>query len=162
MHMRSKTPERSDLSPDQKHHEDEASDSTERRTNTRAPLSTPYRWEFRLNGGFFEGVVADLSEGGMFVNVANPQVKGLEIGFQVQFADGVELLSGKAEVAWSFDGGVRSHHAPGMGVRFLELDNDGLEVVRLTVQDRIRSLEPSPPKSQTSEPSPSPASYLFE
>lgn len=159
--MRAEMPEQSGP-PDRGRSETEDGEATERRAETRIPLSTPYRWEFRQDGGFFEGVVSDLSEGGMFVRVANPQLRGSEFGFEVQFADGVGLLSGRAEVAWSCDGSAGSDHAPGMGIRFLDLQDDSLEVVRSKVEDRVATLEPARPESQASEPGPSPASYFFE
>lgn len=115
----------------------------ERRESVRVLLSTPYRWEFRLRRGFFEAVVSNLGEGGMFVNIANPQLVGSEIDFEVQFADGLRLIDARGEVAWVRDGGSQPDRARGMGIRFLDLHGDSQEVVRGTVEQRLRAVEPS-------------------
>lgn len=115
----------------------------ERRESVRVLLSTPYRWEFRLRYGFFEAIVSDLGEGGMFVNIANPQLEGSRIDFEVQFADEMRLIEGRGEVAWVRDRGSLPEHGPGMGIRFLDLHGDSQEVVRGTVERRLPDVEPS-------------------
>ncbi len=116
---------------------------SERRGSVRVPLSTPYRWEFRLQNGFFDAVASDLGEGGMFVNTANPQAEGSDIDFEVQFA-GMALIEGRGEVAWVRKRGSQPGHSPGMGIRFLDLDIDSHEVVRRAVAQRLQPMEASP------------------
>lgn len=122
--------------------EPETPKSTERRGSFRVPLSKSSQWEFRLKSGFFDAVASDLGEGGMFVNITDPQLEGSEIDFEVRFGGGAGLIRGRAEVAWVCDRESHLDHALGMGIRFLDLDRDSREVVRSAIEKRFFSRDP--------------------
>ena len=114
----------------------------ERRGSFRVALSTPYRWKFRLQQGFFDAVVSELGECGMFVNTDNPEPEGSEIDFEVQ-CEGMGRIEGRGEVTWVCYRSSGSGHAPGMGIRFVDLRGDSQEVVRSAVEERLQAVEPS-------------------
>ena len=70
----------------------ETQKSIERRRSVRVALPTPYRSEFRLRNGFFDAVASDLGLCGMFVNIANSQLEGSEIDFEVLVLERLRLL----------------------------------------------------------------------
>ncbi len=114
--------------------------STERRASFRVPLSRSSQWEFRLKRGFFDAVASDVCEGGMFVNVTDPQLAGSEIDFEVRLGSGAGLIRGRAEVAWVSE--RETKHARGMGIRFLDLDRESRELVQSAVEKRYFSRDP--------------------
>ena len=110
---------------------------TKRRESARATLSTSRRWEFRSGTGFFDSVVVDLSEGGMFVSSANPQLPGSAVEFEVRFADGMPSIGGRGRIVWTCDRTVQTDQVSGMGIRFVELYGDSLAVVRSAIEQRL-------------------------
>ncbi len=71
---------------------------------------------------FFTGHVRNLSLGGLFVQTTSPRPVGSKLRLQLPIERGLSPIETSAEVLWiqAFD--VRSKTAPGMGLRFTELD----------------------------------------
>jgi len=114
------------------------------RGSVRVPIIDPYRvdvgagWEYHLQSGLFEAVSCNLGEGGMFVSVANPRTMGSRIDFEAQFA-GMGLIEGRGEIAWVCHRASRSHHPPGIGIRFLALHGDSVKEVLRTMESASKS-----------------------
>lgn len=70
--------------------------------------------------------IADLSEGGAFVDTAHPLNEGEEFGFEFSIAGDDEPISGRATVVWVQPG-------MGMGVRFDDLSDEDRERLRFFV-----------------------------
>ena len=87
----------------------------ERRRAHRVPVQAPV--EINLSDGrTVEGILLDLSETGMDVLVAEPQVPAALLHFQFQLPDGSVQLNAHGQVAWANPNGQT-------GVHFLDLDD---------------------------------------
>jgi CheY-like chemotaxis protein len=86
----------------------------ERRRAYRVPVQAPV--EFMLPDTVkIEGILLDLSETGMDVLTAEPQVQGALLNFRFQLPDGNLEVNAKGQVAWANSNGQT-------GVQFLDLD----------------------------------------
>ncbi len=87
-------------------------------------------------GQFLEQHAQDISEGGMFLRSAAPPPPGTRLQFAIRLADGYPLIRGEGEVAWSRERGPGPDSPGGMGIRFVELSEQGRELVRRLVEER--------------------------
>jgi CheY-like chemotaxis protein len=87
--------------------------SRERRRAFRIPVQAPV--EITLPGNRnADGILLDLSETGMDVLTAEPQVRGAVLAFHFQLPDGTLAIEARGEVAWANPNGQT-------GVRFLDI-----------------------------------------
>ena len=99
-----------------------------------APVSIRIRLKYPDLDTFIEKYAANISQGGMFIQSRAPQPVGTTLRFEVLLADGSRLLKGEGKVIW-----VREYDAAqptkvhGMGVKFLELDDESQSVVSLVL-----------------------------
>ena len=78
------------------------------------------------------GFLKNISHAGMFLRILDPELAGVRLGFDVFLIhpDGErETLSGQGEVAWSRSEFEGPDLPPGMGIRFLGLDEGGAEIL---------------------------------
>ncbi len=69
------------------------------------------------------GYAQDLSASGLFVQTTRPRQPGTRIEFRLHLpGSGTEPVGCVGEVVWTRGYGGRLGPAPGMGIRFLELD----------------------------------------
>ncbi len=92
-------------------------------------------------GQFLEQHARDISEGGMFLRSQAPPPPGTRLRFAIRLADGFPLIQGEGEVVWRRERREGPFDPPGMGVRFLSLEEQGRELVRRLVEERRRMLE---------------------
>jgi uncharacterized protein (TIGR02266 family) len=105
---------------------------------------------------FIEGYAVNISDGGIFIRSQNPRPQGTIIEFEVQLINGEPVLKGKGEVAWSqppAKPGERPR-VPGMGVRFLELDDSSRDLVQKIVTRNQAAAEVQPVPEPQAEPAP--------
>ncbi len=91
-------------------------------------------------GQFLEQHAKDVSEGGMFLRSAAPPPPGTRLRFAIRLADGYPLIQGEGEVVWRRERRDGPFEPPGMGVRFLSLEEQGRELVKKLVEERKRML----------------------
>lgn len=87
-------------------------------------------------GQFLEQHAQDISEGGMFLRSAAPPPAGTRLQFAIRLSDGYPLIRGKGEVVWSRKRGPGPDSPGGMGIRFVELSEQGKQLVRRLVEER--------------------------
>ena len=93
---------------------------------SRADIERPVGLRFKHLGGFVDELAANVSTGGMFIRTARPHPVGSVFEFELRPASDRPHIAGKAQVVW-----VRRQRAgedvdrpAGMGVRFVELDDE--------------------------------------
>jgi len=125
------------------------------RESTRAPLETPVTLQIDTFSEPQSGYTANVSVGGMFVNLSDPQPVGTIVRFEVELGGGDSTIRGVAEVAW-----IRAHaQGPelpaGMGLQFRLIEEDGQERLRAVVK-KILDARGDPDVVQPPKRSPAP------
>jgi len=72
--------------------------------------------------GIQTGFLRDLSPGGIFVRILDPEPAGRRLGFEIALVPGRDPLRGEGEVVWSRAVYEAPGRPPGMAVRFLALE----------------------------------------
>jgi c-di-GMP-binding flagellar brake protein YcgR len=104
------------------------------RTHPRANLRWPV--SVQLSGAVTEGVTKDISEGGAYVCCANPLGPKEVLDMIINAPD--KALNVKAEVVWSSMSGLDDEITPrGMGVRFLDIDNEDKRIIAEAVAEHL-------------------------
>jgi len=89
-------------------------------------------------GQFLAQHAQNISEGGMFLRSAAPAPPGARLSFAIRLTDGYTLVRGVGEVMWTREPGDDPGKPPGMGIRFVELEESGRELIRKLVEERRR------------------------
>ena len=84
----------------------------------------------------FYARMANLSEGGLFLRTSTPLAAGSETTVRIE-TRGDSPVSARARVMWSRHDG--DSYPPGMGLRFEEIDDAALEVIRRIIENEERS-----------------------
>jgi len=107
---------------------------------------------------FVEHFAANISEGGMFLQSSRPHEQGTLLRFEILLKTGEIALAGKGVVSWRREAAAGGA-PPGMGVRFLDLEEPSRRVVRRMVElksgqapARPRAAEPAPPPVRPAPP----------
>lgn len=85
---------------------------------------------------FYSGFVENMSVGGVFIATHRLRPVGAQVEFSLSLPDGQPPLEGTGEVRWVRVYSETSHGPPGMGIRFLQLDAQGLQRVELFLAER--------------------------
>jgi CheY-like chemotaxis protein len=103
----------------------------ERRRTYRIPLQVPV--ELTLpDAGKAEGILLDLSEGGMDVLTATPQTPGALLNLRFQLPDGSPEINAHGQVAWANPNGQT-------GVHFLDMEQSIKDQLQLWLQAAART-----------------------
>lgn len=78
---------------------------------------------------FYTGLVENISQGGVFIATHRPQSIGDVMDLSIRIPNSTNVIRGTGEVRWIRDFSEQSNTPPGVGVRFLELDPDSIEIV---------------------------------
>ncbi len=97
--------------------------SKETRDHVRVRKSLEF--EYRCDGQAISARIEDLSEGGAFIDTANPHAKGSELRFKLTLP-GEEPITGAARVRWQ-------QPTVGMGIEFLGLSEAQREAIKFYV-----------------------------
>lgn len=108
----------------------------------RVPLEQAIALRFLHLNDFVDELSANVSAGGMFLRTGNPHPVGSIFEFEFRLGDDFTLIEGKAQVVW-----VRRRpdgdRPAGMGVRFVELDDESRRVVlRMVAEHAGRGGDP--------------------
>jgi uncharacterized protein (TIGR02266 family) len=100
----------------------------DRRSNRRVPFEGEVRLRFDDLRDFVTEYAGNLSIGGMFVKTSSPRSPGTRFGFELNAEEDLTLVRGVGQVVWT-----RGESGPagpaGMGVRFVEVDPAGRELI---------------------------------
>lgn len=116
---------------------DEENRSDERRRHARASLSLQVQFRFNKFEDFVAEYANDISAGGMFIATSEPREPGTFVYLQFALEDGTRLIEGTARVARVVPEGDPSGLAPGMGVEFVNLDAESIDVIHQIVAARV-------------------------
>jgi molecular chaperone DnaK len=116
---------------------DTAKGSRDRRVHPRLPLRMLV--QFRLHDiAEFERIYAvNVSAGGMFIRTLTPHPAGAMIYLQFQLEDGKRLIEGLGKVVHV---NPPEHPSPGMGVEFVNLDDESQKLIEQIIQERASEL----------------------
>ncbi len=89
-------------------------------------------------GNVFFGYAKNISITGMFIASVNPKKTGEEFTIEFTLPKKKEPIQCKCLVEWSMNYNPKSKFEPGMGVRFLDLDEEG----RTAINDCIKNSSP--------------------
>lgn len=120
----------------------------EKRQHNRVPVQLRVRFPQEDLQAFSEAQATNLSHGGMFIKTPQPKPPGTLLDFEIQLKDGQRILKGRGEVAWMRPAGEQQ--TPGMGMKFLSLDESSLELVRQIVAEQF-DLDEEPEPEHKSE-----------
>lgn len=97
----------------------------------------PYRQSVTLSydwfGDFETQLTENLSLDGMFIRSSRPYPPGTVFDFQLLLRDDFTLVKGRGEVVWIREREASPDQPAGMGIRFLELDETGRNVIHRVV-----------------------------
>ncbi|MBK6849928.1 MAG: TIGR02266 family protein [Proteobacteria bacterium] len=114
-----------------------AVDPADRRACPRAPIEAEISLTSEHN--LYAGIANDISEGGVFVATYQPLPVGTEVAIELSFEGvGGPRLRVNGEVRWHRGDKVASRAAPGMGLRFIDLQDD----LRQWIAEFVRQREP--------------------
>ncbi|MBK8479865.1 MAG: PilZ domain-containing protein [Proteobacteria bacterium] len=115
----------------------DGTDPADRRSCPRAPIEAEISLTSEHN--LYAGIANDISEGGVFVATYQPLPVGTAVAIELSFESiGGPRVLVNGEVRWHRGDGVTSRAAPGMGLRFLDLQDD----FRAWIADFVRQREP--------------------
>lgn len=87
---------------------------------------------------FLREYAANISMGGMFIRSVEPHPEGSMIYLQFTLADGEKLIEGLAQVIHV---NPPDHPAPGMGVEFVNLEENSRALIEKILRERAAELE---------------------
>ena len=92
------------------------------RTHPRAPIAVKVRYT-TPEGKQFESITGGIGAGGLFIESSTPLMPGTELSVEFALPDRPwEKHKAKAKVAWTRNKPERHLLFPGMGVKFVEID----------------------------------------
>ena len=107
------------------------------RQEPRVPKTLSLTYKDRQS--FVNAYSTNISGGGLFVKTDNPLPKGENFLLKLQLPDIGQNLSIQCQVVWNRKPGDTAKAGPnGMGIRFLEMDDKDVQVLRRYVQEITR------------------------
>ncbi len=112
------------------------SHGSDRRTSVRVPLNLLVQYRYDASDVLHCEYALDISEGGIFIRTDDPRESGSMVYLQFVLKNGIRLIEGLGRVAHVSKFGSRLR---GMGVQFVNLDDESKETIRLLVVSRSDS-----------------------
>ena len=109
----------------------------EARSALRVPVEARVKVQCATLGELVNANAANLSLTGMFVETRQLCPVGTLPNFELKLNE-LASVKGVGEVVWSRPEGESAKRPAGMGVRFLQIDQDSLEAITLTVDRHIQ------------------------
>jgi molecular chaperone DnaK len=116
---------------------DDSNSSDERRRHPRAALSLLVQYRFNTFEDFLAEYSADISAGGLFIRTTEPREEGTFLYLQFWREDGTRLIEGTGKVARVISENDRSGMPPGMGIEFVNLDPQSIDLIHQIVAARV-------------------------
>jgi type IV pilus assembly protein PilZ len=110
----------------------------ERRKYPRVPLSLLIQYRFDTLEDFLSEYSTNISIGGMFIRTDKPKDEGTLVYLQFYLRDGAKLIEGLGRVVRvnPMDS-AGDESAAGMGVEFVNFDEESMELIRQIVERNI-------------------------
>lgn len=109
------------------------------RTQPRAPLAMKVRYT-TPEGKQFDGLTGGVGGGGLFIESSDPLAPGTALSVEFALPDRPwEKLNAKAMVAWTRKKPERQMLFPGMGIKFVEIDEKAQSLLLELVEALNRS-----------------------
>jgi type IV pilus assembly protein PilZ len=117
----------------------EGSDGVEKRRYPRAPLQLLVQYRFGSVGDFLAEYSSNISLGGIYIRTDAPRDEGSLIYLQFTLRDGSPLIEGLGKVVRvNRPGDVPPGVEPGMGVEFVNFDDESMGLIEQIVSDRLK------------------------
>ena len=126
------------------------------RENTRAPLQAPVTLQLDAFSEPMSGYTANVSKGGMFVQMQDLPPVGAIVKFQVELGVPAEGVRGTAEVVWVRTQAQGIQRPVGAGLQFRHLEGTGEVLLHAAVEKALQEQGPEPETQSAPEPKPSP------
>ncbi|MFQ5349087.1 MAG: TIGR02266 family protein, partial [Thermoanaerobaculia bacterium] len=101
----------------------------------RVPLEREVVLEFEHFSSFIREYSANISLGGMFVKTDQLHLPETVFKFEIRLADDAPLIAGLAKVLWVRETEEGASRPTGMGVRFLQLEDEGRRLIEQIVEE---------------------------
>jgi len=119
----------------------DASTGADKRRADRARLSLLVQFRFDSLEDFVAEYASDLSTHGVFIRTTEPRDQGALVYLQFTLKDGSRIIEGLGRVARSIAPGAPGG-TPGMGIEFLNFDEESMAVLERIVKDRLSKRRP--------------------
>jgi uncharacterized protein (TIGR02266 family) len=113
------------------------SNRPERRVHPRLPLKMLVQFRLHDMDEFMREHAVNISAGGMFVRTVESYPTGSMVYLQFQLADGEKLIEGLGQVVHV---NPPDHPVPGIGIEFVNLDEDSLRLIDQIIEERLAEL----------------------
>ncbi len=100
-----------------------------RRKFPRTPLSLLVQYRFETFDEFLAEYSVNISPGGMFIRTRDPREEGAVVYLQFTLKDGSKLIEGMGRVVRVNPSDGDADHPPGMGVEFVNFDEDSMALI---------------------------------
>lgn len=117
-----------------------AAEQKNQRLNTRAPLIVE---KIPIDDGHktFFGYAKNISRGGLFIATVNPKEPGEEFTIEITLPTTPQYtFRSRCEVVWKRHFRKKDPHDPGMGLRFVDLDQADAEKIDAWVESQVKYL----------------------
>ena len=104
------------------------------RPTLRAPTNAQVKVHFESQTGFVAAYAANISLTGIFIRTQQPRLPGTRLHFELKLPERRSLMRGVGEVVWSRPGAESEERPAGIGVRFLQIDQDSRELISRVVR----------------------------
>lgn len=108
--------------------------SSDRRVHPRIPLKLLVQFRLQDMDEFMRDYAVNLSVGGMFIRTPEPHPQDSMVYLQFTLMAGDKLIEGLGKVVHV---NPPSHTVPGMGIEFVNLDDESREFIDSIIQERI-------------------------
>ena len=110
----------------------------EKRRHPRAPLQLLVQYRFQSVGEFLAEYSSNISLGGIYIVTDQPRAEGDLIYLQFTLRDGSHLIEGLGRVVRSNPpGDLPPGMKPGMGVEFVNFDEESMGLIEQIVTTRL-------------------------
>jgi type IV pilus assembly protein PilZ len=117
---------------------DSSDEGSEKRRHPRAPLQLLVQYRFQTMGEFLAEYSSNISLGGIYIRTDHPREEGALIYLQFTLRDGSALIEGLGKVVRSNPPeGLPAGMEPGMGVEFVNFDEESMQLIEQIVTDRL-------------------------
>lgn len=99
-------------------------------------LSLTVRYKSATVAEFIEDHSYDVSRGGMFIRTSAPFPNGTLLKFEVRIAEEQRVMTGVGRVTWRREKDTGEDSPAGMGVKFIKIEDDSIEVIDRLIKAR--------------------------
>jgi len=125
--------------------------SKDTRRDKRTPIALKVRFKSATVSEFIDHYSSDISKGGIFIKSKSPMPVGTLLKFEFQLRDNSPLIQGVGRVVWKRDDdNARPDLPPGMGIKFIKMDERSRQIVNRIVSGREQPDDDAVPQQETS------------